>query len=105
MTSNTLGEKAKRLWREKAITLDYYDDRRVDAQVIGDHGSYRVRIWKDGRADPTPLCECQANVVWCSHAQAAYLLWRWQMRPWWVRLYWWLWIWFARIFLRKEVAP
>jgi hypothetical protein len=103
VTSNKVQEKARRLWREKAITLDYYDGRRVSARVIGDHGSYRVRIWKDGRTDPTPLCECQANVLWCSHSQAVYKLWRWQVRPWWMRAWWRFYTWLARIFLRKEV--
>lgn len=99
----SLKEKAKRLRDSHGVSLAEYDRRRALAAVNGDHGRYTVRLYNEGDSHFKAFCTCPSSELWCSHAMAALKVWRWQVRPWWVRLYWRIGIWFARTFLRKEI--
>lgn len=99
----SLKEKAKRLRDEGRVFLVECDWWRADALVVGDHSQYRVRLYNEGDHHFKAFCTCPASVLWCSHAKAAFKVWRWQVRPWWVRAFWRFLIWFGRVVLRRQV--
>jgi len=100
----SLKEKAKRLKNSRRVSLVDYDSRRARAIVTGDHGQYVVRLYNEGDHQFKPLCDCPSSELWCSHAEATFDVWRWAIRPWWIRTLWRFVIWFRTVVLRRQVT-
>lgn len=69
MARETALEKSRRLLAEGRVHVLAADQHRIAANVVGEHGSYRVTV------DPWgATCTCQAGAQRCSHARAVALI-------------------------------